>query len=65
VLQNRVITRIFGSKVYKGPQGWIKVKNEELRDLYSSRNIIKVIKIKEGEMCGACGGAHGTQAALF
>jgi hypothetical protein len=35
--------------------GWRRLHNEELHDLCASLNIIKVIKIKEDEMGGACG----------
>jgi len=47
-----VITRIFESKVYKVPQGWIELQNEELRDLYTSPNIIKVIKLRRMRCVG-------------
>ena len=37
--------------------GWRKLHNEELNDLYSTRNIIRVIKSKDMDMDmgGACG----------
>jgi len=43
VLENRVL-RIFGSKRDDVTGEWRKVHNEELNDLYSSTNIVWVIK---------------------
>jgi hypothetical protein len=43
VLENRVLRRIFGPK--KGEDGsWKKLHNDELHSLYSSTNIVRVIK---------------------
>jgi hypothetical protein len=44
VLKNKVLRRIFGSKRDEVTGGWRKLHNEELRDLYSSPSIIKMIK---------------------
>ena len=44
VLENRVLRRIFGPKRDEVTGEWRKLHNEELNDLYSSRNIIRVIK---------------------
>jgi hypothetical protein len=44
VFENRVLRRIFGPKKDEVTGEWRKLHNEELRDLYSSRNIIKIIK---------------------
>jgi hypothetical protein len=42
VFENRVLRRIFGPK-YNGLTGeWRKLNNEELKDLYFSRNIFRV-----------------------
>jgi hypothetical protein len=38
--ENRVLRRIFGPKRYEETGGWRKLYNEELQNLYSSRNII-------------------------
>jgi hypothetical protein len=35
-------------------EGWRRLHNEELHNLYPSPNIIKVIKNKDDEMGGAC-----------
>jgi hypothetical protein len=42
--KNRVLRRIFGPKKDDITREWIKLHNEELNDLYSSPNIIWVIK---------------------
>jgi hypothetical protein len=44
VLENRVLRRIFGPKRDEGTGEWRRLHNEELNDLYSSPNIIRVIK---------------------
>jgi hypothetical protein len=44
VLQNRVLRRIFGPKEEEVAGGWRRLHNEELHNLYTSPNIIRVIK---------------------
>jgi hypothetical protein len=44
VFENRVLRRIFGPKRDDVKGGWRKIHNEELHSLYSSSNIIKIIK---------------------
>jgi hypothetical protein len=44
VFENRVLRRIFGSKRDEVTAEWRRLLNEELYDLYSSPNIIRVIK---------------------
>jgi hypothetical protein len=44
VFENRVLRRIFGPKRDEVTGGWRKLHNEELHNLYSSANIIKMIK---------------------
>jgi hypothetical protein len=46
VFENRVLRRIFGPKTDEVTREWIKLHNEELNDLYSSPNIIWMIKSK-------------------
>jgi hypothetical protein len=43
VFENRVL-RIFGQKGDEVTGGWRKIHNEELRNLYSSPSIIRIIK---------------------
>jgi hypothetical protein len=42
--ENRVLRRIFGHKRDEVTGKWRRLHNEELNDLYSSPNIIRVIK---------------------
>jgi hypothetical protein len=44
MFENRMLRRIFGSKRDKGIGEWRKLHNEELRNLYSSPSIIRMIK---------------------
>jgi hypothetical protein len=44
VFENRVLRRIFGPKRDEETGGWRKLCNEELRNLYSSPSIIRMIK---------------------
>jgi len=43
VLENRVLRRIFGAKRDEVTGKWRKLYNEELNDLYSSPNTVRVI----------------------
>jgi hypothetical protein len=52
VFENRVLRRIFVLK-----RDWRKLHNEELHNLYSSPNIIRMIKSREmGRACSMNGG---------
>jgi PAS domain-containing protein len=44
VFENRVLRRIFGIKRDEVKGKWRKLYNEELNDLYSSPNIVRMIK---------------------
>jgi hypothetical protein len=46
VFENRVLRRIFGPKRDEVSGGWRNLHNEELRDLYSSPSIIRMVKLK-------------------
>jgi hypothetical protein len=46
VFENRVLRRIFGPKRDEATGAWRRLHNEELNDLYSSPNIIRVIKLR-------------------
>jgi hypothetical protein len=43
MLENRVLRSIFGPHREEEAGGWRRLRKEELRNLYSSPNIIKVI----------------------
>ena len=44
VFENRVLRRIFGPKRDEVTGEWRKLHNEELSDLYSLPNIVRVVK---------------------
>jgi hypothetical protein len=44
VFENRALRRIFGPKRDQVTGEWRKLHNKELRDLYSSKSIIRIIK---------------------
>jgi hypothetical protein len=43
VYENRVLPRIFGPKIDEVTGDWRKLHNEELHNLYSSPNVIRMI----------------------
>jgi hypothetical protein len=52
VFENRVLRRIFGPKRDEVPGEWRKLHNEELNDLYSSPDIVWVIKSRRMRWVG-------------
>jgi hypothetical protein len=52
VFENRVLRRIFGPKRGEVSGGWRKLHNEELHGLYSSPDIVRVIKAKRMRWAG-------------
>jgi hypothetical protein len=60
VFENRVLRRLFGPKRDEVTREWIKLHNEEFRDLYSSPSINTIIKSRRG-MCGKARGKETTR----
>jgi hypothetical protein len=52
VFENRLLRRIFGPKRDEVTGEWRRLHNEELNDLYSSPNIIRVIKSRRMRWAG-------------
>jgi hypothetical protein len=52
VFENRVLRRIFGLKRDEVTENWRKLHNEELHNLYSSLNIIIMIKSRRMRWAG-------------
>ena len=63
VFENMVLRRIFGSRRDKVTGEWRRLHNEELSDLYSSPNIVRVIKSRRmrwvGHVARMVGGEGG------
>jgi hypothetical protein len=51
VFENRVLRKIFGPK-REEDGSWIKLHNDELHNLYSSPNIVRVIKSRRMRWAG-------------
>jgi hypothetical protein len=52
VFENSVLRRIFGPKEEEVVGGWRRMHNEDLHNLYSSPNIITVIKTRRMRWTG-------------
>jgi len=61
VFENRVLRKIFGPKRDEVTGEWRKLHNEELSELYTSPNIVRVIKSRRMRWVGhvACMGERG------
>jgi hypothetical protein len=58
-VKSRVLRKMFGPKCDKVGGRCRKLYNEQLHNLYSSPNIVRVIKsIEIGGACRTCGGQH-------
>jgi hypothetical protein len=62
VFENRALRRIFGPKRDEVKGEWRKLHNKELRDLYFSPSIIRIIKLRRMRCAGhvARMGSRGT-----
>ena len=47
LFENMVLTRIFGHRSDEVTGEWRRLHNEELNDLYSSPNIVRVVKSRK------------------
>jgi hypothetical protein len=52
VFENRVLRRVFGPKRDEVTGAWRKLHNEELNDLYSLSNIVRVVKSRRMRWAG-------------
>jgi len=52
VFENKVLRRIFGPRRDEVTGDWRRLHNEELNDLYSSHNIVRVIKSRRMRWAG-------------
>ena len=60
VFENRVLRRVFGPGRDEITGECRKLHKEELNVLYSSPNIVRVMKFEENEMGGACSASYPT-----
>jgi hypothetical protein len=52
VFENRVLRRVFGPKRNEVTGEWRKLHNEEMNDLYSLPNIVRVVKSRRMRWAG-------------
>jgi hypothetical protein len=63
VFENRVLRRILVPRRSEVMGGWRKLLIEELRDLYSSPRVIRIIKSRN-EMGGSCSMNGGEEKSI-
>jgi hypothetical protein len=63
IFEDRVLRRIFGPK-REVDRSWRKLQNDELHSLYSSLNIVRVIKARRLRWAGTCGMHGGEERCL-
>jgi hypothetical protein len=59
VFENRVLRRVFGPNRDELTGKWRKLHNEELNDMYSLPNIVRVVKSRSHEMGRTCNAYEG------
>jgi hypothetical protein len=64
VFENRVLRRIFGPNWDEVTGEWRKLHNQELRDLYSSPSIIRIIKLRRMRWAGHVARMGGEEECL-
>ena len=67
VFENRVLRKVFGPKIDEVTGEWRKLHNEELNDLYSLPNIVRVVKSRRmrwAEHVAYMGEDRGVQRVL-
>jgi hypothetical protein len=62
VCENRVLRRVFGPKRDEVTGDWRKLHNEELHNLYSSTNIIRMIEPRRMRLAGRVARIEKTNA---
>jgi hypothetical protein len=65
--ENRVLRRIFEPRRDEVTGDWRKLRNEELHNLYSSPNIIRMMKSRRKRWAGHVGrmGGRGVHTSFF
>jgi hypothetical protein len=64
VFENRVLRKMFGPQRDEVTGEWRRLHNEELYDVYSSPNIIRIIKNEMGGACVSYGSQEGAYRVL-
>jgi hypothetical protein len=64
VFENRALRRIFGPERDEVTGERRKLHSEELNHMYSSPNIVRVIKIEKNEISGTCS-TYGERSGIY